>query len=424
MIHYSRLVLVALSAIVLLSGCMLARVQEDTARMAQFSLLQGYVESDSPRQKPIQVIVVALNPADSFDRKIVRHATLRKPGQFQFLVPEGLYRISAFEDADENQTFESDEYVGWHGAPDNIRVRPGKHFTGLKIILQSPETARRKIPALKNLPPVQVITQDNVNFHKGVRIDLGDPKFSDANAALGFWEPLKFLEEVGAGLYFLDEYDPIKTPVIFVHGAFGNPSGWNYMIQHLDRERFQPWVFYYPSGFRLEGVSLALSNAVNILLVRHQFKPICVVAHSMGGLVSRGFINHQIEDNHGDSIRLFITLSTPWGGDPMAAKGVSGSPAVVPCWYDMVPGSDYLEGLYRTPLPTDIQFVLLFSHKGGYNMMTGGNTDGTVSLQSQLILPAQNSASLVRGFDEDHNSILLSKVVIDMVIRLIEDRFP
>ena len=43
--------------------------------------------------------------------------------------------------------------------------------------------------------------------------------------------------------------------MLFVHGAEGYPQQFAKLIEGLDRTRFQPWFFFYPSGARLEAVA-------------------------------------------------------------------------------------------------------------------------------------------------------------------------
>ena len=53
------------------------------------------------------------------------------------------------------------------------------------------------------------------------------------------------------GLFLLAPYDPDKIPILFVHGANGTPEGWKMIVEQIDRKKYQPWFYYYPSGFRL-----------------------------------------------------------------------------------------------------------------------------------------------------------------------------
>ena len=37
-----------------------------------------------------------------------------------------------------------------------------------------------------------------------------------------------------------------------MHGSGGNPADFRFLIEGLDRSRYQPWVYFYPTGTRLE----------------------------------------------------------------------------------------------------------------------------------------------------------------------------
>jgi pimeloyl-ACP methyl ester carboxylesterase len=416
---FNRVVTMFIS-VFLLNGCMLFRLHEDLEKKEHFSTVSGVVKSDSPHGKPIQVLAIAGDAQNFSDKSAMRRMIMLKPGPFKLFLPPGRYVMGAFEDANEDGFFQSDEYVGWHGAPDTIESGKGKETKDLTIVLRSPTEARKELPILYEVPRRTTASSDRI--HLGDVVNITDSRFSTKNGEMGLWEPIKFMEEVGGGIYFLEPYAANKIPVLFVHGAAGNPSSWKQAIAALDRKRFQPWLLYYPSGLRLDTLRGQVANLVAVLESRYKFKRLYVVAHSMGGILSRGFINLLIEEKKAEYINLFITLSTPWGGHEMASAGVDNSPVIVPSWYDMVPESPYLQMLFNKPFPSYLEYYLFFSHRGGVDIMTGGNTDGTVSLQSQLVLPAQQSATQIRGFHEDHTSILSSPVVIDQLNQLLENR--
>ena len=91
----------------------------------------------------------------------------------------------------------------------------------------------------------------------------------------------------------LQQFDPAKTPVIFVHGLQETGTSWAPMIDSLRndaviRERYQFWFFSYPSGYPypyaaalfrhdLDGIGRAFPNRKRIVLI----------GHSMGGLICR-----------------------------------------------------------------------------------------------------------------------------------------
>ncbi len=208
---------------------------------------------------------------------------------------------------------------------------------------------------------------------------------------------------------------PEKIPILCVHGSGGNPTDFRFLIEGLDRSRYQPWVYFYPTGMRLERQSELLYRIVATLQGRLGFRRLCVLAHSMGGLVARGFMAEAARQSSPLEFPAFITLSTPWRGHAGAEKGVAKSPAVVPAWRDMAPSSRFLKKIWETPLPKNTAYYLLFSYSGDFSLMISRNNDGAVSLESELDPRAQTAARRVFGFNEDHGGILTSPAVAQVV---------
>jgi pimeloyl-ACP methyl ester carboxylesterase len=141
---------------------------------------------------------------------------------------------------------------------------------------------------------------------------LDDELFSEEHGSKGYWEGVSFFKEFGGNIYFLEEYDPQKIPILFIHGATGTPKGWKYFVDNIDRTRFQPWFFYYPSGARIQGMSYLLLWKLENLKFKYNFEQLYITAHSMGGLVARSFIIDY--GTHFPYVKLFVSLATPWGG--------------------------------------------------------------------------------------------------------------
>jgi len=96
-----------------------------------------------------------------------------------------------------------------------------------------------------------------------------------------------------ARLCQLQQYDPTRTPVIFVHGLQETPASWAPMIDALRndaviRARYQFWFYSYPSGYPypysaalfrrdLDGIKRAFPNHKRVVLI----------GHSMGGMICR-----------------------------------------------------------------------------------------------------------------------------------------
>jgi hypothetical protein len=59
------------------------------------------------------------------------------------------------------------------------------------------------------------------------------------------------------------------------------------------------------------------------------------------------------------------------------------SPAVLPAWKDMQPGSKFIKSLYLKKMPPTVDHYLLFGHKDNRNLLRPNN-DKVVTLASQL----------------------------------------
>lgn len=402
--------------VALLPGCMFRRLESNLRQRAEYAVLRGNVSLDHAGRDPIFVVVYT---SEGGGERVADSFALVRPGGYFFMLPAGTYQVAAFEDVGGDLAYRpgvDPAALLWNGSP--VTAHQGDTLDGLDIELRS--EARAPIPFAFTLGAARGI-KELPDFHLGEITDPADSRFSQENAELGLWQPVDFLFDVGAGIYFLEPYDPQKIPVLFIHGAVGHPGIWKDLIARLDRERFQPWLFYYPSGASLETVAAALDKWTQYLWVTHRFSRFAVVAHSMGGLVARAFINRAVAAAGGEApqgLYRFVSISTPWAGHVAAGRGVERAPVVVPSWYDMAPGSPFLQSVLAPPLPASVSYDLLFSY-GGESILIDGANDGTVTLSSQLVPLAQEQAEKVKGFDEGHAAILRSESVAATVRELL-----
>jgi len=204
--------------------------------------------------------------------------------------------------------------------------------------------------------------------------------------------------------------------VLFVHGALGNPNNFRALINSLDRNRFQAWVAYYPTAVRLDIVGGALGRWLQALEVEYGFQRLGLVAHSMGGLVARSYLAGDPYGLGGTIDALtFVSIATPWQGHAAAALGVARAPVPAPSWFDMAPGSPFLNRLLASPLPPCAVHDLYFAYGGSRRSRTAN--DGVVTVASQLDLRAQDQARRVVGFDAQHAAVLDSPTVADELRR-------
>ena len=269
-----------------------------------------------------------------------------------------------------------------------------------------------------------IINDKNSNLDSPSRQNIGTITsldsgiFSATNVKKGSYGPYGNSQDIPFGLFLLQKYDPNKKIVLFVHGISGTPTQFSYLIEKMDKSKFQALVAFYPSGFKLQ----KLGDYLNVLLMKLQtklhFNKISIVAHSMGGLVSKSIINNQIKSSN-LIVDRFISISTPWGGHKAANFGVKYTPVVLPVWTDMAQGSDFIKDIYKTTLPRDFEHYLLFGFKGK-SLTAGGNSDGVISLKSQLRLIVQDNASIVKGYNENHTSILKNQDVSGFINKILD----
>jgi pimeloyl-ACP methyl ester carboxylesterase len=404
MLRRHRLWLLCLS--IACTGCMFRELGRNLEVRGHYAVLRGEVAVDPPRASSVVVVAYSGDPGAE---RVVDAFVLARPGPYFFVLPGGTYRIAAFEDVRGDLSYDPDADPAAllrAGAP--LEAEGGQTLAGLDLTLR--RDAADTLPFRYAADEREKGPRELFDSHIGDVVGIDDPRFSDQHAEDGLWRPAQFVFDVGPGIYLLEPYDPDKEPVLFIHGALGHPGVWREMIDRLDRSRFQPWLAYYPTAARLEVAAQAIDRWMQRLYVEHRFTHFAVVAHSMGGLVARAFLNRLL-DAHGEQspavVRLFISLSTPWQGHEAAGRGVERAPVVAPSWYDMAPGSLFLEALLAHPLPPSVGYDLLFTY-GDSSPLLGDANDGAVTLNSQLDPRAQQQAKRMYGFDVGHGAILRS----------------
>jgi pimeloyl-ACP methyl ester carboxylesterase len=379
--------------------------------------ISGEVRAPAGTTKPI--VVALVEERRDGGTRLDAYWVLHRPGPFGFLRPPGSFYLFAFEDRNEDLVFQPGEPVGWSGTPTALRAARGKPLGGIEVTLPARDAgAAPRVARALAAAEFRALARQR---HAGEVLPLGDPRFDAENGKLGLWAPSQHMERFGLGIYFLQPFEPGKVPVLFVHGASGYPQEFADLVGGLDRSRFQPWVFHYPSGQRLEAVSDALADLLDELRTRHRVPAVFVVAHSMGGLVARAAIP-RVRAPAGGEVGLFVSISTPWQGHDGARQGVARSPVVVPSWNDMAPGSAFLKAVRASPLPRGVDYHLFFGYRGGESLtLLRQNSDNTVTMQSMLDPAAQEEAVRLHGYFEDHRSILSSADVSRTLNALLSD---
>jgi len=152
---------------------------------------------------------------------------------------------------------------------------------------------------------------------------------------------------------------------------------------------------------------------------KRNFERLCIVAHSMGGLVAHQLVRDPGVSGSEGYVRFLGTISSPLGGIPSADMGVKMAPEVVPSWRDVGPASEFVQSLFDRPLPPEVRYALYFGYGSG-SKLSKQATDGVVPVESQLPRQAQDAAWVVSGFAESHTTILRSKAMSQRLNRDLE----
>jgi pimeloyl-ACP methyl ester carboxylesterase len=380
--------------------------------------LSGEVSTAEPGAGP--VVVVLLREQDG-ELQAFSYQVLESSGRWKFFVIPGTYAVGAFLDLDSDLVYQPGEPVHAPRDGESFELAEGEHLENLAIAIPASSIAGAGRPvdiAAEQVPPPELPGLESLERHtvRGERASLDDPRFDPENAKKGLHKPLDFIRDPGLGVYFLEPYDPRRSPVLFVHGISGSPRQFSFLIEWLDRRRFQPWVYQYPSGLELDLLGEHLGRVVTELRVRHGFRHLRVVAHSMGGLVARSFIQQHHAASGRDTVDLLVSISTPWGGAEWASfarLGAEHGLAVLPAWVDIAPDSDFLNGLFfqgpkgdgeRRRLPEHVSYHLFFGYRGS---ALDPASDGVIPLRSQLRREAREEAGgRAYPFDSSHTGIL------------------
>lgn len=388
-------------AAMLCAGCRLEAVRRQAVHIENQPEVVGRVEVPSvlsPEEHTEGAIVVALleiPETTSAPVRVVETQQLFEPGVFSFRVPPGRYLLAGWLDTNDDFEYSAGEWVT-NTAP--IEVRRRQRLLAPTLTLAA-ETSDPNAFRIIDARPYRV----------GDIATLADTRFGPESGVFGVWQPMRFDERYTSGVFLLEAHDPTKIPVLFVHGMKGYPLEFATMVRRLDRERFQPWVIHYASGLPLDMVAGRLARSVDELRSRFDVEDICVVAHSMGGLVAREMISQRMETSPHRVVRSLTTVASPFGGVAAAASGVMWSPGVVPAWRDIRPGSNFLQGLYRRPLPDGLPHTLVFSYQDR------GCDDSVVTIETQLREETQQEAWRIRGFQRSHSEVLTSEDVWGVV---------
>jgi len=328
------------------------------------------------------------------------------------------YFVGAFKDLDGNVTVDEGEPIWYYGSggPKPIPNAP-ENLADVRAleIPRHPSPHRKTLEGLRRALDGRALMEaasgQSVNVVTGEVADLSDPRFSIEIGDQGLWEPARFMREHGVGVFFLQPYRPEATPVLFVNGASGTPRNFTWIIDKLDTESYQPCVFFCPSGLSLDESARILDKVMAVVCEENGIDRIAVVAHSMGGLKARRYVQLAQEGDY--EVAALITISTPWNGHVMAKLGAEYAPEPVPSWIDMQPDSPFIRELLAKPAAAP--HLVLYGVDAKKSFFLPDRNDGTVSVESMIDQRAIEGSTAVIALPKDHIAILKSERAMDAI---------
>lgn len=147
---------------------------------------------------------------------------------------------------------------------------------------------------------------------------------------LPFW-PLWWM--VGASYEVVAEGEGDATgtrhPVVLLHGFAMNRTNWLWLGRRLARRGIGPLygtTYFSPQPVRRSAVQLA--RFVDEVCAREGCERVDIVAHSLGGVVARYFIEHL---DGADKVGRLVTIASPHAGTKLAHFGLFIPSAVETC---------------------------------------------------------------------------------------------
>ena len=225
----------------------------------------------------------------------------------------------------------------WELTPERRREHPflsdAGYLIGVTVLLERSTSAAAGDLVLRVVDPLETKTVRRGGGSVAVAADfsaVGEFVVQEAErAGKAFAMPglaamrnsSRYLDKLG--LIALEDPDPARIPLVFVHGLMSRPLTWQRAFNELSadpeiRKRYQPYFFRYPTGVpvlysagRFRENLAALDAALAARGAGATRERIVLVGHSMGGLVSKMQVT-----NSGDRlVKAFL-------GGPLSGLGL------------------------------------------------------------------------------------------------------
>lgn len=366
------------------------------------------------------LFAIALS-SDLQDDEIVDICREVRVGSFYGLhLPAGEYRILAVADRDGDGRAQDAEVLAGSTLSLDARRFPQRVAANVDLSPALRPASPASPIALLEQPPSSAPREESLYYPKGTLRSLNDPIFAPSMASLGLYHPAAFMEAAPLMFYALEEETGYKTPVIFVHGIGGSAASFAPIVEAMDRQRYAPWFFHYPSSMDLEQLSALFYDIfLSGKVIPASQNGVAIVAHSMGGLVAREALNRMSGAPEEPKVALLVTVASPFAGMPAASRGVSSAPVVLPAWRNLDPSSPFVARIFRRELPPSLPHHAFICARSERQFANERGDDGVVSLASQLRASESGPKTQLHRLVAQHAAVLNDPEAVEAIARLI-----
>jgi len=291
---------------------------------------------------------------------------------------------------------------------------------------------------------LQPIPQSNLLFETGGSrdYDRGDMLSKSSNSPSYNIDYVQY----PSGILYYYSITNDRRPLLLVHGMNGDVTSdffcwgvltncnsyWNLIPYQFSDAGYDVWMLQYTpanvSNFMTSGL---LKNEINQILFYYpqlSDRKIDVLSHSMGGLVTLGYIENlgkgpsQQDITYGNNIRKYAMIGGPIHGSYLANRVLRGESAGIVCGWivdpkdpnaqaynDLAIGSDFTWLLNNQPLNSDINYLSITGNmgipcipdetkEGGDGEPDAGN-DGLVAISSTSLLNKDVPLIILDGYN-------------------------
>ncbi|HTY43130.1 MAG TPA: hypothetical protein VMH79_14765 [Thermoanaerobaculia bacterium] len=389
------------------------QLEKEYAPQNCFGLI-GRITAPAGRKEPL--LVAAFDHASPGHELVGSREIVAAVGYYGLLLPAGRYDLVFFADLNRDGYYEADEVVGKTPPDSPVEVSAARSSDG--ITLEAPAIT----VAFDHPSTVDAALRIPVLPRPFVVESVDDPLFAPEMGELGVYRPNVFLTKTQSWFFSMGVPDFSKAQLVLVHGIDGTPRDFKTLIASIDRSRYHIWLFYYPSGLALDQLGSVLARGIERVASEAGSGElrVALVAHSMGGLVSRRAVNEICKSGRPAYFKVYASFDTPYGGVEAVTGAVRRGTELVPSWVDVAAGSPFLARLYETPIPKDLPFHLFFGwgEEGDHGPSPAG--DGTIALASQLDPRVQAAATRMTGYGSTHVGVLSNPEALAELGRVLE----